>query len=154
MYSLLFLSSFRFWGVFHKWSLRPPPLADLALPYLLFFMCDFPSSFFYCLTKNNFEKKNSCEKNPRPPYNGSPSFSGPDLPLSPPAVRPKEATSETTWTVRTDLTSKGSFPLNRRLSLTIISLLAAGYGNVCFLEPNRFRTISVEFCLSLAVGFR
>ena len=33
MYSLLFLSSFRFWGVFHKWSLRPPPLADLALPY-------------------------------------------------------------------------------------------------------------------------
>ena len=43
MYSLLFLSSFRFWGVFHKWSLRPPPLADLALPYLLFLMCEFPS---------------------------------------------------------------------------------------------------------------
>ena len=93
-------------------------------------------------------------KKTRPPYNGSPSFSRPDLPLSPPAVRPKEATSETTWTVRTELTSKGSFPLNRRLSLTIISLLAAGYGNVCFLEPNRFRTISVELCLSLAVGFR
>ena len=94
------------------------------------------------------------EKPPDPLKIGPSSFAGPDLPLSPPAVRPKETTSETTWTVCTDLTSKGSFPLNRRLSLTIISLLAAGYGNVCFLEPNRFRTISVELCLSLAVGFR
>ena len=31
--SPLFLSSFRFWGVFHKGYLRSPPLADLALPY-------------------------------------------------------------------------------------------------------------------------
>ena len=63
---------------------------------------------------------------PRPPYNGTPSFAQPDLPVSLPAVRPPEATSETTWTVRTDVTSKGSFPLNRHLSLTIISPLAAG----------------------------
>ena len=34
LYSLLFLSSFRFWGVFHRWSLRPPPLTDPVLPYL------------------------------------------------------------------------------------------------------------------------
>ena len=94
------------------------------------------------------------KKTPDPLTTGTSSSALPDLPLSPPAVRPKEATSKTTWTVRTELTSKGSFPLNGRLSLTIISLLAAGYGNVCFLEPNRFRTISVEFCLSLAVGFR
>ena len=93
------------------------------------------------------------EKKPDPLKIGTSSSAGPDLSLSPPAVRPKEATSKTTWTVRTDLTSKGSFPLNGRLSLTIISLLAALYGNVCFLEPNRFHTISFEFCLSLAVGF-
>jgi hypothetical protein len=77
MYSLLFLSSFRFWGVFHKWSLRPPPLADLALPYLLFFMCDFPSSFFYCLTKNNFEKKTHMKKKPDPLTMGPPRLLGP-----------------------------------------------------------------------------
>ena len=65
-------------------------------------------------------------KTPPALYNGPPSFAQPDLPVSLPAVRPPEATSETTWTVRTDLISKGSFPLNRRLSLTIISLLAAG----------------------------
>ena len=34
VYSLLFLSSFRLWGVFHRLSLRSPPLTDPVLPYL------------------------------------------------------------------------------------------------------------------------
>ena len=46
------------------------------------------------------------EKSPDPLKIGPSSFAGPDLSLSPPAVSPQEATSETTWTVRTDLTSK------------------------------------------------
>ena len=78
---------------------------------VLFLMCDSPCLFLLKIIK---KKKTSYEKTPRPPYNGSPSFAGPALPLSPPAVRPKEAASETTWTVRTDLTSKALFPLNRR----------------------------------------
>ena len=86
--------------------------------------------------------------------NPDPLTMGPPRSLGPTCLFPHEANSETTWTVCTDLTSKGPFPLNVSFSLTIISLLAAGYGNVCFLERNRFRTISVEFCLSLAVGFR
>ena len=37
---------FRFWGVFHRWSLRPPPLTDPVLPYLLFLICHSPFFIF------------------------------------------------------------------------------------------------------------
>ena len=58
MYSLLFLSSFRLWGVFHRLSLRSPPLTDPVLPYLslshwrvsffLFLIC----YFLFFISKN------------------------------------------------------------------------------------------------------
>ena len=39
------------------------------------------------------------KKKPDPLKIGPPSFAGPDWSLSPPAVHPKETTSQTTWTV-------------------------------------------------------
>jgi hypothetical protein len=112
--------------VFHRLSLRSPPLTDPVLPYLSlshwrvsFFLFLF---FIFLFLFSKTKPKTNYENTPRPLYNGPPSFAQPDLPVSLPAVRPPEATSETTWTVRTKVTSKASFPVNRRLSLTIISL--------------------------------
>ena len=111
LYALLFLSSFLLWGaVIIFSSVLLHCLIRSALIFSFSFLRFRVFSFLFFIFCFYFSKnKKQIRKHHPPPYNGSSSFSRPELRLSPPAVRTNGVTSVNPWSVCTDLPQKMHF---------------------------------------------
>ncbi len=128
--------------------LRTPSLDEsLRVLQVLFLMCKSPflfSQFFYLLFYKTTKPKNRYENIPWHPFNGLPRSLGPICLFSNPLNASKR--HQQNLDCLHGFNPKALFPLKWGL--------AATYRTVCCRERHRFRTIFVDFYVSLAVGFR
>ena len=100
------------------------------------------------------ENKNRYENTPPDPLTmGPPRFPGP-ICLFPHPLYVQKRHQRKSLDCLHGFDSNALFPLNLCFLINYYKSISGRIRKRVFLERNRFRTISVEFCLSLAVGFR